>query len=88
MLKSIHKESYRTLCTILSERRKALKLTQYDLAKRLNRTQSFVAKVERYERRIDVIEFLDIVQALEQDPCEIIRAVELAYYKSKDGTEA
>lgn len=32
-------------------------LTQADLAERLDKPQSFVAKVETQERRLDVIEF-------------------------------
>lgn len=33
-------------------------LTQADLAQRLDKPQSFVAKVETQERRLDVIEFV------------------------------
>lgn len=39
-------------------------------------TQSFVAKVELGERRIDVIEFLNITRAIGADPVEIIRMVD------------
>ena len=86
MPKSIHKEPYKLLCSLLTSRRKALGISQYGLAQRLNRPQSFVAKVERYERRIDVIEFIDIANALEIDPCEILRAIQTSYLKSTKGT--
>ena len=39
-------------------------MTQDELAKRLKKPQSFVAKTENGERRLDVIEFLQIVDAL------------------------
>ena len=40
---------------------------------RLNRPQSFVAKYETGERRIDVVEFLEIAEAVGFDPSELIR---------------
>jgi transcriptional regulator with XRE-family HTH domain len=43
-------------------------LTQEEVAVRLGRPQSFVAKYEGGERRIDVVEFVAVAQALEQDP--------------------
>jgi len=42
-------------------------LTQAALAARLDRPQSWIAKIENSERRIDVIEFLDIAEALDCD---------------------
>ncbi|MER9508809.1 transcriptional regulator [Mesorhizobium sp. M0579] len=38
----------------------------------LGRPQSFVAKYEGGERRLDVIEFLDVAEALGIDPCELL----------------
>ena len=43
-------------------------LTQQEVASRLGRPQSFVAKYEGGERRLDVIEFVQIAQALSVDP--------------------
>jgi transcriptional regulator with XRE-family HTH domain len=57
------------------EARKAAGLTQQALAKRLKRHQSFVAKYETGERRLDVIEFLIIARALGADPIRILRSV-------------
>jgi transcriptional regulator with XRE-family HTH domain len=73
---------------MLIERRKALKMSQYELAKRLKKPQSFVAKIERRERRLDMIEFLELAQALNADPCQIIRELERQYTDIKsDQTE-
>lgn len=49
---------------ILIERRKAVGLTQAALAERLGRPQSFVAKVEGGERRLDVPELLELAEGL------------------------
>ena len=45
--------------------RKACGLTQNQLAEKLGRPQSYIAKIERVERRVDVIEFLELLDALD-----------------------
>lgn len=57
---------------LVAARRKA-ELTQVDVAKRLGKPQSFVAKYEGGERRLDVIEFLAVTKALGADARAIIR---------------
>lgn len=58
---------------MLKERRKAVGLSQSALAERLGRVQTFVSKYERGERRLDVVEFLDVANALSLDACRVIR---------------
>ena len=70
MPKAFHSARYDDLCRILITRRKAARLTQVDVAHRLDRTQSYVAKYERGERRIDVIEFIEIADAIGFDPAK------------------
>ena len=53
--------------------RLAAKLTQEHLAARLDRPQSFVAKYEGGERRLDVVEFMEVAEAIGFDPAEFIR---------------
>jgi transcriptional regulator with XRE-family HTH domain len=57
------------------EARTTAGLTQHELAKRLHRPQSFVAKYEGGERRVDVIEFIEICKALEADPNKLLRVL-------------
>jgi transcriptional regulator with XRE-family HTH domain len=52
----------------LIEARHRAGLTQQQLANRLRKPQSFVSKVEKAERRLDVIEFLTILRAAGADP--------------------
>lgn len=54
-------------------------LTQQTLAEQLRKPQSYVSKVERSERRLDVAEFIAYARALGQDPAQLIRAVERAF---------
>ena len=47
-------------------------MTQTELAARLKRPQSFVAKYELGERRVDVVEFAEIARALGCDPLNLL----------------
>ncbi|MDG3439561.1 helix-turn-helix domain-containing protein [Nitrospirillum amazonense] len=58
--------------SLLIELRKAKGLTQTEVATRLRRPQSFVAKYEGGERRLDVVEFIEVAQALEADACLVL----------------
>lgn len=60
----MHTPRYGLLRALLVELRERSGLTQTDIAARLGRPQSYVSKYERGERRIDTVEFIDIVDAL------------------------
>lgn len=57
MTKTLRTPEHVYLCQRLKKVRLDAGLTQADLADRLDKPQSFVAKVETQERRLDVIEF-------------------------------
>lgn len=61
---SIFSEEYRRLIELLVEARKRAGVTQIELAEKVGRPQSFVSKVERGERRLDVIEFYQLCDLL------------------------
>jgi transcriptional regulator with XRE-family HTH domain len=67
MTKSVFTTRYDQFRHLLIEARKDGGLTQVDLARRLSRPQSFVSKFELGERRLDVVEFLEIAEALGLD---------------------
>lgn len=71
-MKSLRTRTHRTLCAVLVAARKGAGLSQEELARRLKRSQSFVAKMETGERRIDVVEFVEIARALGQEPTELL----------------
>jgi transcriptional regulator with XRE-family HTH domain len=65
------------LCAVLVEARKGAGISQQELARRLKRSQSFIAKIEVGERRIDVVEFIEVARALGREPTELLaRALE------------
>lgn len=73
LVKSLHQPEYQALCALLVEVRRKAGLSQQNVAKRLKRPQSFVAKYEGGERRLDVIEFLGVSKALGADPIRLLR---------------
>lgn len=72
MRKSLFSPDHRRLCELLIAARRSAGLTQEVVARRLDKPQSFVAKYENGERRIDVIELIKITKALGADPLEIV----------------
>lgn len=75
MRKPLHTRQYRQFIALLREARKAAGLTQAQIAKAVGHPQSFVAKYENGERRLDVVEFLEIATALKADPVVLIKRV-------------
>jgi transcriptional regulator with XRE-family HTH domain len=50
-------------------------ISQRELARRLGKPASFVNKIEQLERRLDILEFIAIANALEIDPLEMMSTV-------------
>lgn len=73
LTKSVFTPTYARFRELLTEARERAGLTQRQLAERLNRPQSYVSKFERGERRLDVVEYLDVAKALRLDPFELLR---------------
>lgn len=64
MEKSIYSREYSLFLEKLRKAREEKGLTQTEVAVRLGQTQSFVSKVERGERRIDIVELRAFCSAL------------------------
>jgi transcriptional regulator with XRE-family HTH domain len=61
------------LGNVLVRARERAGLKQSEVAARLALPASYLSKVENGTRRLDVIEFIQIAQAMDSDPAEIIR---------------
>jgi transcriptional regulator with XRE-family HTH domain len=57
---------------LLATARKAAGLSQHQLASRLKTSQTVITRIEIGERRIDVIEFIDLARVLKIDPREVL----------------
>jgi len=64
MSKTIHDALYRKLIKELSQERIRLNISQGELATQVGLNQSDVSKIEKFERRLDVLEFSMILKAL------------------------
>lgn len=68
MRKTLRSRRHRALITVVVATRLENKITQRDLAGRLGKSHSFISKFESGERRLDVIEFTELAEALKVDP--------------------
>jgi transcriptional regulator with XRE-family HTH domain len=73
--KTLNSAEHKAFCALLVETREKSGLTQQQLAHKLHKPQSFIAKYEGGERRIDVIEFLTIADAMAVDAVWLLRAL-------------
>lgn len=74
-MSSIYSEEYQLLIKTLRDARTEKGITQQKLAQAMNRPQSFIAKIESGERRLDVIEFAHVAQLLGIDPAPLLQSV-------------
>lgn len=75
MSKGFHDQRYRKLIEKLVDARRTVGLTQTELADRLGKRQQFVSKYEGGERRLDIVELVDIAVALGLDPANLVAEI-------------
>ena len=75
MTKSLHTDAYARFVAVLTSARHEGKFTQQEIARRLGKPQSYVAKIEGGERRLDVVELIALARALEIDPEDLFLRV-------------
>lgn len=74
-MKTIYQDRYQILITELIRIRKDNGLTQAQLAKKLNKPQSYVAKIEAKDRKLDVLEFVVLCEVLMVLPCDVLQII-------------
>jgi transcriptional regulator with XRE-family HTH domain len=65
MPRTIYDPRYIETISLLKAARENRGISQADLSRRLGRSQSYIAKIELRERRVDLIETLDLCKALD-----------------------
>lgn len=71
-MKTIHDQRYIEVIALLRKARERAGRTQSEVAQILGRPQSYVSKVETCERRIDVVELLQLCRIIGVTLAEII----------------
>ncbi|MBL7077788.1 MAG: helix-turn-helix transcriptional regulator [Kiritimatiellae bacterium] len=84
MRKSITSKEYRAVTAELVRLRKQAGLTQLELADRLGREQSFVWRIEKGERRLDVLEFFWVCEQLGVNAPQVYRKL-CKHFSTADG---
>ncbi len=74
---------YRTIIAMLPSHRKAAGMTQWDLVRALLTDRSQISKLERSERRLDIVDYLRICRAIGLDPGKPLRSVDFARAETK-----
>jgi DNA-binding transcriptional regulator YiaG len=69
---SVHTTAYKHLLSTIVEARSKAGLSQAQLAQRIGKPASFVGKYEVGERRLDVIELMVVLNALDADSTDFI----------------
>jgi len=83
---SLHDPRYQNLIESLIQLRKRAEITQLELAEALHMSQPDISKIERFERRLDILEFLDWLQIIAERsqnlPSEIWKKIYESYSES------
>lgn len=72
-MSSIHDPRYKKLIQELIHIRELKKITQVELATSLNKPQSYIAKVENLDRRLDILELSDWLAVLDISIIEFLK---------------
>jgi transcriptional regulator with XRE-family HTH domain len=59
----------------VKETREAMGMSQSQLARRIGKSQGYVARTETGERRMDVVEFIEFAEALGSSPVKMFQRV-------------
>ena len=74
-MKTIATKRHKRLIELLIAERKSHGLRQEELAQVLRKQQAWISRIESGERRVDVVEFLDLAEAIGFDPFIALAAI-------------
>jgi transcriptional regulator with XRE-family HTH domain len=76
LFKTLGSKQHKKLIAILIAKREEANMTQTELATALGEYQSFIARLESGERRIDVVELIQLARAIGFDASEVVKEIE------------
>lgn len=75
MAKSVHSQRHMMIAAALADARRAKGMTQLQVATALGRRQPFIANIESGERRVDLVELMDLAAIVDLDVVAMIRRI-------------
>jgi transcriptional regulator with XRE-family HTH domain len=72
MPKSVHSERHKLIASAIAEQRRRQGLSQAQVARAFGRHQPFIANIESGERRVDLVELLDLAEIIDLDVSELV----------------
>ncbi len=78
MAKSIFDGAHLCVVEALINARKRSGLTQAEVAAKIGRDQTVISTIERSQRRIDILEFIALARAMNEDPVALFAEIAAA----------
>ena len=75
-MRTIRNKRHKRLIELILAARKQAGIRQVQLAKKLKRSQTWIARLESGERRLDVIELIELAEAIGFDAPSMVEAVQ------------
>lgn len=75
MPKSLYSEGQQFIAKALADQRRRKGLSQAQVARALGRHQPFIANIESGERRVDLVELMDLAEVIDLDLDALIAAM-------------
>lgn len=72
---SLHSSRHKVIAATLKQQRIAKGMTQAQLARALGRHQPFIATIEMNQRRVDLVELIEIAAVLDLDIEALVKRV-------------
>ena len=82
---SLHTDAYAAFVQILVQKRIRSGLSQQAVADELGWNQSIIAKIESVQRRLDVIELVQIAGVVGFDPSRLVKDIQVQMLTSRHG---
>ena len=73
MPSSLHSSRHKVVSAVLKEHRLAKGMTQAQLAKAIGRHQPFITSIEQNQRRVDIVELVEIADILDIDIAALVK---------------
>ena len=75
-MKTIATKRHKRLIKLLTDERKLRKLRQEGIAYALRKPQAWISIIERGDRRVDVVEYLSLAEAIGFDPHAVLSQIQ------------